>query len=84
MIIRKNKVEETRSNVFDEPGSVNAFGIKVLMDGTQWVIDSKSGEPIRREVCECMRTKTGIYFWFKKGEQITAMDNPKPSLWGIK
>ena len=83
MKIRKKSDEkkESNSHIFDLQGTVNGFGIKILMDGSQWVLNAKNGYPIKRDGCDCMKTKRGVYFWFKKGETLTSIDMPHPSIW---
>lgn len=81
MIIRRKPVEKKPDNIFEAIGNVNGFGIKVLEDGSQWIIDAKTGKPEKRNGYDPMRTKQGIYFWIKKGETLTSLDTPHPSIW---
>lgn len=77
----RKSVENLLEEISKKPGDVNRFGIKILMDGSQWVIDAKTGLPGNKEDYEAQRTEAGLYLWVKKGDKLTFNDDPKPSVW---
>jgi len=89
MMIIKKKPEPKKEPVstfdaFSAPGDVNRYGVKLIpgINGfEQWIIDAKTGKPVKRDGYECMEAN-GLYLWIKKGEQLRSIDgSPYPSVW---
>jgi hypothetical protein len=86
MLIKRKKepIEKTQWDIYKEQGEVNRFGVKILPTGEQWVIDAKTGKPTRRENYECFSGNNGLYLWVKKGELLSPLNVPFPSVWDIE
>lgn len=83
MIIKKKSAppEKTLRDIYSEQGEINRFGVKILFDGQQWIIDAKTGKPEKREGYEVMEGQRGFYLWVKKGETIRPLDTTYASVW---
>lgn len=64
------------------PGIINQYGVKILPDGSQWVIHCVSGEALERGSSEPIRDIRGNVFWKRKGEAISQLDIVRQVLWG--
>lgn len=78
MIIKRKR---TDIDPRKEPGEVNRFGVKILWNGDQYVIDARTRLPAKRDGYVCMKTMNNLYVWIRNGEKIEPGEVLCPSVW---
>lgn len=80
-IRRTIEEQKPQEDIYDLPGEVNKYGVKILLDGSQWIIDAQTGQPAKRHDYDYMLGNGGWYLWVKKGEKLRSLDPAFASIW---
>lgn len=59
--------QNSKSPALVEYGEVTRYGVKILDDGSQWVIDGMTGQPILKKNAELISVTQRGSVWVSKG-----------------